>query len=492
MNSSPTIYWHDYEAFGANARRDRASQFAGIRTDTELNEIDEPLVIYCQPAPDYLPHPQACLITGITPQIARQQGLPEADFIKRIHEQISRAGTCTAGYNSIRFDDELSRQLLYRNFYDPYGREWKNGNSRWDIIDMLRLCYAVRPDGIQWPEGDRGGPSFRLELLSAANNILHEDAHDALSDVRATIALAKLVKRVQPRLYDYAFNMRLKKQVQNVVDLERHKPLLHVSAMYPADRACSAIVMPLIRHPVDNNGILFYDLHIDPTPWLQQSEDALRASLFTPRDQRPADEPRLPVSVVHINRSPMLAPLPVMSTERMQYLGFDLPAVRRHWHLLYENPEFVRRLAAVMQGSPEASMDDDPDFMIYSGGFFSEADKRLMSLIRSLDATQLAGQAAAVSESFHDTRLPELLFRYRARNFPQTLTAAEQQRWQEFCRERLLPEQSDAESRAGLTAAQCLEQIRSLSAQPELADSDRSVLNELRDWVNAICEHLAK
>lgn len=492
MKHSSTIYWHDYEAFGADARRDRASQFAGIRTDAELNEIDEPLVIYCQPAPDYLPHPQACLITGITPQLAREQGLPEADFINRIHEQISRPGTCTAGYNSIRFDDELSRQLLYRNFYDPYEREWKNGNSRWDIIDMLRLCYAVRPDGIQWPEGDRGGPSFRLELLSSANSISHKDAHDALSDVRATIALARLVKQVQPRLFDYAFAMRLKKQVQSVIDLERRKPLVHVSAMYPASRGCSAIVMPLTRHPTDNNGVLFYDLLIDPSPWLGQSEDALRAALFTPREQRAADEIRLPVSVVHVNRSPMLAPLTVMSSERMQQLGLDLSAARRHWHLLHEHPDFVRRLALVMQRGAESPLDEDPDFMIYSGGFFSDADKRLMAQVRSMSAVQLAEQAAAVSQSFHDARLSELLFRYRARNFPQTLTLVEKQRWLEFCRLRLLPQSSDTGSPAGLTAAQCLEQIKVLSADPQLTAGDRHVLEQLQAWVNAICEHLAK
>ncbi|ALO46019.1 exodeoxyribonuclease I [Pseudohongiella spirulinae] len=492
MKPRSTIYWHDYEAFGANARRDRASQFAGIRTDLELNEIDEPLVIYCQPAPDYLPHPQACLITGITPQLAMQQGLPETDFIRRIHEQISRPGTCTAGYNNIRFDDELSRQLLYRNFYDPYEREWKNGNSRWDIIDMLRLCYAVRPEGIQWPDGDRGGPSFRLELLSAANDISHEDAHDALSDVRATIALAKLVKQVQPKLYDYAFDMRLKKQVQSVIDLERRKPLVHVSAMYPASRGSSAIVMPLVRHPLDNNGVLFYDLQTDPSPWLSQSEEEMRASLFTPREQRAADEIRLPVSVVHINRSPMLAPLPVMTTERMKFLGFDLATARRHWHLIHEHPDFVRRLTLAMQGGAEADADDDPDFMIYSGGFFSEADKRLMTRIRSMDAVQLADQSSAVSNAFLDARLPELLFRYRARNFPQTLSVAEKQRWQDLCRRRLLPEAPDAGSPAGLTATQCLEQVKALSEEPGLTESDRHVLDELQEWVQAICEHLAK
>ncbi|MBT3411535.1 MAG: exodeoxyribonuclease I, partial [Halieaceae bacterium] len=206
--SDTTFYWHDYETFGADPSRDRPVQFAGLRTDADLNPIGEPLVIYSRPANDFLPHPQACLVTGITPQKALAEGLPEAEFIRLIHAELAAPGTCGVGYNSLRFDDEVSRYTLYRNFYDPYGREWQNGNSRWDIIDMVRACYALRPEGIEWPLREDGQPSFRLEALTAANGIAHEAAHDALSDVHATIAMARLIKTKQPRLYDYVLKHR--------------------------------------------------------------------------------------------------------------------------------------------------------------------------------------------------------------------------------------------------------------------------------------------
>jgi exodeoxyribonuclease-1 len=164
--SGTSFYWHDYETFGADPSRDRPVQFAGLRTDAELNVVGESLVIYSRPADDYLPHPQACLVTGISPQLALQQGVPEAEFIRQIHEELALPGTCGVGYNSLRFDDEVTRYTLYRNFYDPYAREWQNGNSRWDIIDMVRATCALRPEGIEWPLREDGLPSFRLEDLT--------------------------------------------------------------------------------------------------------------------------------------------------------------------------------------------------------------------------------------------------------------------------------------------------------------------------------------
>ncbi|MHA5570733.1 exodeoxyribonuclease I, partial [Pseudomonas aeruginosa] len=202
MTVNASIFWYDYETTGIDPRRDRPLQIAGIRTDEALNEIGEPMNLYCRPSDDILPHPMACLITGITPQRLAERGLSEADFMTRVHAQLAQPATCVAGYNSLRFDDEVTRYSLYRNFFDPYAREWQGGNSRWDLIDMVRTAYALRPEGIQWPQLD-GRLSLKLEMLTAANGLEHGQAHDALSDVRATIALARLIRQRQPRLYDY-------------------------------------------------------------------------------------------------------------------------------------------------------------------------------------------------------------------------------------------------------------------------------------------------
>lgn len=475
-----SIFWHDYEAFGSDPRHDRASQFAGVRTDTDLNEIAEPLVIYCKPNPDMLPHPRACLITGITPQLAADRGLPEVEFIRQIHEQFSKPHTCVAGYNSIRFDDELTRQLLYRNFFDPYEREWKNGNSRWDIIDMLRLCFAARPEGINWPRHQVGNVSFRLEDLCQANGIIHVDAHDALSDVRATIALARLVRQYQPKLYSYVFELRSKSSVRALIDLKSHKPVLHVSSMYPASLGCIALTMPLAEHPVDNNGVLLYDLRVNPAPWLLLSVDELRASLFTPREQLPEGGQRLPVKVMHTNRCSVVAPAAVLEDERAVIFGIEKTSAAEHWQKIKSTPDFIKRLsdafAMPRQNQPLA----DPDFMLYSGGFFSDADKRQMIKIHHCSAGELQISFDALCAEFKDTRLPAMLFRYRARNFPEFLTHAERKQWQQFCQQRL--NRSAEEAGAGLSLQACDEEIANIR-QAGVDERQESILQALSNWM---------
>lgn len=247
--ATATFYIHDYETFGKSPSLDRPAQFAGVRTDMDFNIIEEPLVIYCAPADDYLPEPEAVMITGITPQVARAKGVNEAEFTRQIHQAFSVAGTCILGYNNIRFDDEVSRNIFYRNFYDPYAYSWQNGNSRWDLLDVMRACYALRPDGIVWPENEDGFPSFRLEHLTRANGVEHTQAHDAMSDVYATIAMAKLVKQAQPRLFDFLLQHRNKHKLNALIDVAEMTPLVHVSGMFGAARGSTSWVSPLAWHP---------------------------------------------------------------------------------------------------------------------------------------------------------------------------------------------------------------------------------------------------
>jgi len=264
-----TFLWHDYETFGANVRRDRPAQFAGIRTDAELNEIGEPLMLYCKPAPDFLPSPEACLITGITPQLCLARGIPEHEFAAQIEQVFSQPGTIGVGYNTIRFDDEITRFMFWRNLIDPYAREWQNDCGRWDLLDVVRLTYALRPEGIEWPKKDDGRPSFKLEDLARANGLLHEAAHDALSDVRATIALARLIRTRQPRLFDFALRLHKKDHVAAELGFPATrvtaKPFLHVSGMFPVERGCLAVMWPLASHPSNKNELIAWDLAHDPS-----------------------------------------------------------------------------------------------------------------------------------------------------------------------------------------------------------------------------------
>ena len=284
-----TFLWHDYETFGLNTRRDRPAQFAGIRTDAELNEIGEPLMIYCQPANDYLPDASSCLITGITPQHCLANGLPEYAFAAQIEQLLAEPGTIGVGYNTIRFDDEVTRFMFWRNLIDPYGREWQNDCGRWDLLDVVRMTYALRPAGIVWPvkeDGPHAGkPSFTLGDLARANGLLHESAHDALSDVRATIALARLIRTAQPKLFDFCLGLHKKDRVAAELGLpasrESARPFLHVSGMFPSERGCLAVMWPLATHPTNKNELLAWDLAYDPAELALLDVATLRQRLFS-------------------------------------------------------------------------------------------------------------------------------------------------------------------------------------------------------------------
>lgn len=476
-----SFYWYDFETFGADPFRDRPCQFAGIRTDEQFNIIGEPDVFFCKPADDVLPHPEACLITGITPQQALKEGVPEAEFIARIHEQFAEPGTCVVGYNSIRFDDEVTRNALYRNFYDPYAREWQHGNSRWDIIDMVRLTRALRPEGINWPEHEDGSPSFKLEQLTAANGISHEAAHDALSDVWATIELAKLIKTKQPKLYDYVYKHRDKRLVDQQLNVVAQKPLLHISSMFPADRGCAAIVVPLARDVVNKNAVYVYDLSVDPEPLLSLPAEQIAERIFTRREDMPEGVERVPIKAVHINKCPVVAPVNVVSAEAAERLGIGLAVCRANLEQIKAVAGIAEKVQAVFS-SREFETPDDPDQALYSGGFFSSHDRQLMEELRQMTPEQLS----AANFPFRDTRLPDMLFRYRARNYPATLSDEERAQWQAFRRSCF----DDETIGSRLTLDSYYRRIDELMNAPQTTLEQKQVLIQLQAYGVSLQESL--
>ncbi len=474
--TAASLYWHDYETFGTDTRRDRPVQFAGLRTDHNLNIISDPLVIYCKPANDYLPHPEACLITGITPQKALQEGLPETEFMQLILDEFSQANTCSVGYNSIRFDDEITRNTLFRNLYDPYAREWQNGNSRWDIIDLVRLTYALRPEGIQWPLNEDGKPSFRLEALTQANDIAHESAHDALSDVLASIEMAKLIKSKQPKLYDYVFNHRSKKNVSALLNIESMKPVLHTSGMISPEFGCTALVAPLIPHPLNPNGVVVYDLRYDPNDLINLPADEIRRRLYTPKTELAEGEEKIALKTLHINKCPIIIPAKI-DEKTEQRLQINKQQSRLHLEQLRNTSGLRAKLLTVFDDNP-FKKETDPDFSLYSGPFISNDDKAIFTRIHRSDPFALVEKTF----NFKDARFNTLFFRYRARNYPQTLTAAEAQQWEEFRQTRL----QDESQNSGLTFKQFYAICANMLNSNVLSEKQKALIRTLEDYVKSI------
>lgn len=472
MNKTTTWFWHDYETFGVNPRRDKPAQFAGIRTDTDFNILEDPLVLYCQPVPDLVGQPDASLITGITPQMAAERGEPEPRFIERIQAEMARPGTCTVGYNNLRFDDEVTRHTLWRNFFDPYAREWREGCSRWDIIDMVRLAHALRPEGIEWPRREDGAPSFRLEDLARANVLEQDRAHDALSDVRATIALARLIRQAQPKLFDFVYNHRDKHSAARLLDMETRKPVLHVSQKFPAETGCLSPVMPLARHPVNRNALIVFDLRRDPEPLLELGPDDLYDRVFIPRESLPEDVERVALKSVHLNKCPVLAPFGMMSEREAERLSLDLSLCKQRWQAVFERRAETEAKVTAVFNAWRHEPGDDPETALYDG-FVGDRDRRIADRVCGMTADDFSREAV----TFEDERLNGLLFLYRARYYPDSLSDKERAHWQEWlCRKlAFAPE-------GGLNLDQYEERVAVRMRQAGADPERMRVLEDLEAW----------
>ena len=474
--SDTTFLWHDYETFGAQARRDRPAQFAAIRTDAELNEIGEPIMLYCQPAPDFLPDPRSCLITHITPQTCLERGIPEHAFAAAIERAMSATGTIGVGYNTIRFDDEITRFMFWRNLIDPYGREWQNNCGRWDILDVVRTAYALRPDGIVWPQHPDGRPSFRLEDLARVNGLAHESAHDALSDVRATIALARLIRTHHPKLFDFCLGLHKKERAADEIGLPARKPFLHVTGMIPAERGCIGVVWPLATHPTNKNEIIVWDLACDPSELLTLDADTMRMRMFSKSADLPEGVTRLPIKTIHLNKSPMvIGSLKTLSPERARHWGLDLDLAMRHAKLAAD-PALTEKLDGLWRSVFHRPAQDanDVDEDLY-GGFIGSNDRRTLNELRSMTPEKLG----AARPAFQDARLEELVFRYRARNFFDSLNEEEKLRWEDHRAARLF------EGAAGARTVDALfSEIDTLSE--EVDERGEEILGALYDYAEMI------
>ena len=472
-----TILWYDLETFGRNSKYDRIAQFAALRTDYDLHPVEDPVVLYCKLTPDYLPDPTACMITGITPEIVQQKGLREREFAEAVHTHLARPGTCITGYNNIRFDDEFIRNLLYRNFIDPYSWHYADGNSRWDLINVVRLAHDLRPNGMVWPTTEDGKPVFKLDQLTVANTIEHRGAHDALADVYATIEIAKLLRRVNPRLFQFAWEHRTRDKVRSLLDIGVRKPVLHTDGIHTRKAGCTTAVAPVGVNPENPKAVIAADLRYDPTPILTLPTEEIRRRIFTSREIL-APEQRIHVTEIHENRSPVVTPMTALDKDSAARLDISVELCTERARMLYRDTLLIQKFQQIYGNRPQREAPDDPELMIYGGGpfggFFADEDKKLFSAIRSASPLELA----RIHPHSHDARIPILLQRYRWRNAWEALDQKERDRYRAFCAKRILqPPVQNAMTRETFD-----KRIAQLWESPELDARGSVVLKALKDY----------
>lgn len=477
-----TFYFYDLETSGFSPKSARIMQFAGQRTGLDLNPIGESDNILVKITPDILPDPGAILVTGITPQKTLSDGITEVEFLRYFHEKIAISDTIFVGFNTVRFDDEFIRYTNYRNFYDAYEWQWSEGRGRWDIMDVTRMTRALRPDGIKWPFAPDGKPSIRLELMAAINKLEHANAHDALSDVYATIGVAKLLKQKQPKLFDYLLKMRDKKEVEKLVT--KTEPFVYTSGRFSSEYEKTTVAVTVAPHPVQKGSVYVYDLRYDPTPFIDMKPDAL-ASLMNVFKQEEGTL-RLPVKQMQFNKCPAVAPLSVLTAEDKARLQLDDQQIEKNFAALLAMNDFSDRLQEAVRINEKQRQTTfvvdvkDVDAQLYDG-FINDADKTKMRVVRAADANELAD----LHLDFNDTRLEALLLLYKARQFPQSLTPEEQAAWHDYCKHILLD--GGEKSRVQRFA----EALQEAAKRPDLTQDQSYLLQELQLYAESILPYEA-
>jgi exodeoxyribonuclease-1 len=468
--SQPSFFFYDLETSGLSPAYQRIMQFAGQRTDSNLDPIGKPINFLVRLSEDILPEPEAILITKTTPQQTIQEGISEPELAKVMMEQACTPGTTMVGFNNIRFDDEFVRHTLWRNFYDPYEWCYKDGRSRWDMLDVVRMTRALRPKGINWPVDAEGQPTNRLEELSKANQLAHDHAHDAMSDVMATIELARLIKQKQPKLFDYLLAMRSKNKVSELVNLKTPQAFVYSSGRYGKQKSFTTIGFPIAPGSRDG-AIAVYDLSVDPSPFFKLNTKQLQERLFATREQR--QKPGfigLPVKELFYNKSPAVAPLAVMDDASYARLQLDKKTIQTHLSLLQKQPDFSRKLTEVYRQKPAYAPRDDIEGQLYDS-FTNDQDKPRMAVIRVADEKTLA----TFTPRFKDQRLEHLFVRYKARHFPKTLREDERETWEDYRAQKLAK-----------NGPRFLESLQKLALRYAHNDDAGFIIEELRLWFEAI------
>lgn len=463
-----TYFFYDLETSGLSAREDRIMQFAGQRTDMEFQPIGEPYNLLVALNDDTLPSPDALMVTGISPQKTLDEGYTEAQFAKILSDEVFIPETIAVGFNNIRFDDEFVRHTMWRNFYDPYEWSWRDGRSRWDMLDVVRMTRALRPDGIEWPVTDEGKSTNRLELLTAANGLAHEHAHDALSDVEALIAVAGLVHAHQPQLYDYLLGMRDKREVQKLVNLDNKQSFVYTSGRYGSEHEFTTVAFPLTSSK--NGNVVVYDLRVDPTPFVDLDSKALARKLYATWEERKDPEfVSLPTKELQYNRAPAVAPLGVLEkSDGWKRIDLDRETIERHRATLLAAPHFAENLRSLYESKPEYKKSPDPEAQLYDG-FLADRDKLRVETVRNATERELAD----FHPEFTDERLAPLLLHYKARNFPKSLSESEARAWEDW--------------RAKRIESQMPKFVSSLGRLAKSADdSAQFMLQEMQLWAEAV------
>lgn len=374
---------------------------------------------------DYLPNPKSLLITNISIQYLQKNGINEYFFSKKIFKIFMGKNTCIVGFNNISFDNILTRHLFYRNLFDPYEWSWKNGNSSWDILDVLRAFYIFFPNKILWPKNNKGFISFKLSDITKINKIKHNNIHDAYSDVLATILVSRLLKKVSENFFFFLYFSTRKNNLLQFLKKNEKKPFFYISSFFGSSFFNIGCVMFLMFHPNIKNSFFLIDLkkNLNVLLNLYYSQN-LRINSIQELFQ-------YGIILVSLNKSPIFLSYSFLSSKKCYNLKIDYLKCQRNFFLLLNNFSFltwIRSLFSQKSFFNIKNITNNVDLMLYKN-FFNFSDKNILLDFHGKKPLQWKD----FYFKFKDFRIKNLIFNLLGRNFFCFLNANEKKIWKTHC-----------------------------------------------------------
>jgi len=465
-----TYLFYDLETTGRSKCFDQVLQFAAIRTDLELNELERHS-IHIKLNPDVIPDPEAILIHRI-PIAAMLQGEAEINAISQIHALLNTPGTLSGGYNTLGFDDEFLRFLFHRNLLPPYTHQWANGCGRFDLYPLTQLYHLYHPECMQWPTNPEGKISLKLELLSKANQLAEGPAHQAMTDVEATLALARIfLKNKEMWIYSMDFfnkEVEQKRREKITATLETTYGKYQLALLVGKAGSSDFFQYPVLAlgsHQHYKNQTLW--LRLDKPELATTTSDLLAETTWVAR-QKAGETFLLPFSGRF--KQHITAERSIITEKNLTWLGQNGPLLQeiQQYYQHYKYPEIL-------------NLDVDAD--LYVKGFLTREEEQLCIQFH----TAPEQKKAAVAERFQNPRLQEIAARIMGRYYPQYLTSGLAKKFAAYMQRVTSPQEETAlidwRGEKRLTAELALQNMATLREIPHLGETALQLLDDLEQYI---------
>jgi exodeoxyribonuclease-1 len=458
--------FYDLETTGADKRFDQILQFAAVLTDDDLNVVDQ-FEIRSRLLPHIVPSPGAMMVTGVRVNQLVDPSIPSHfEMCTKIHQVLSDWSPATmVGYNSLRFDEEFLRQAFYASLLPIYLTNTA-GNSRLDALTLVLATRAFRPEALNWPLDEDGKIRFKLDRLAPVNGFAHDNAHDALADVRATIHLTRLIKERAPDVWAAGMAYRTKAAATAYVEREK----VFVASRLRAAIQTSTLVTALAANPNQPSEVFVFDLQFDPALLTTMPEDELTELI--------AGTPR-PVTSIRLNTCPLFMPVEAVGSLAVGY-ALGMEELLRRATLVTGDAGLRQRLIKVaLAGRTPFAESPHVEDQIYAG-FYNRTDQALIDEFHKSDWIR----RFELARLFADQRLRTLARRLVYCEAPSVVPAKDRERYGHAIAARISGKDEGVE-RCWTTLPQAIEEARGLLRDPACDKTGfiQEHLDHLSGWI---------